>query len=50
MDLMIIALTLSNKSSVILLRWGVDINKEDIADNFEACVWEPSLVKVRLNY
>merc|ERR1712012_26609 len=26
--------------------WGVDINNEDIADNFEACVWEPSLVKI----
>lgn len=28
-------------------RWyGVDINNEDVADNFEAFVWEPSLVKV----
>nr|CAH7764062.1 unnamed protein product [Callosobruchus chinensis] len=26
--------------------YGVDINKEDIADNFEACVWEPAVVKV----
>jgi len=25
--------------------WGVDINNENIADNFEACVWEPSIVK-----
>ncbi|KRT83683.1 hypothetical protein AMK59_3522 [Oryctes borbonicus] len=26
--------------------YGVDINKEDISDNFEACVWEPAIVKV----
>ncbi|XP_059612883.1 T-complex protein 1 subunit eta [Phlebotomus argentipes] len=26
--------------------YGVDIMKEHIADNFEACVWEPSIVKV----
>lgn len=27
-------------------RWvGMDITSEDIADNFEACVWEPSIVK-----
>jgi len=27
-------------------KWmGVDITSEDIADNFEACVWEPSIVK-----
>lgn len=26
--------------------FGVDITKEDIADNFEACVWEPVVVKV----
>ena len=26
--------------------YGVDINREDIADNFEACVWEPSVVKI----
>ncbi|XP_039254194.2 T-complex protein 1 subunit eta-like [Styela clava] len=25
---------------------GVDINNEDVADNFKAYVWEPSLVKV----
>lgn len=25
--------------------YGVDINNEDIADNFEACVWEPAVVK-----
>ena len=25
--------------------YGVDITKEDVADNFEACVWEPSIVK-----
>lgn len=25
---------------------GVDINNEDIADNFEACVWEPAIVKI----
>ena len=28
-------------------KWfGVDVLNEDIADNFEACVWEPSLVKI----
>lgn len=26
--------------------YGVDINKEDISDNFEACVWEPAIIKV----
>ena len=26
--------------------FGVDIVNEDIADNFEACVWEPSVVKI----
>ncbi|KAK6621439.1 T-complex protein 1 subunit eta [Polyplax serrata] len=26
--------------------YGVDINKEDIADNFEQCVWEPAIVKI----
>lgn len=26
--------------------YGVDINKEDISDNFEACVWEPAVVKI----
>jgi len=26
--------------------FGVDIMNEDIADNFEACVWEPSIVKI----
>lgn len=26
--------------------YGVDINKEHIADNFEACVWEPSVIKL----
>ncbi|XP_049821702.1 T-complex protein 1 subunit eta [Aethina tumida] len=26
--------------------YGVDINKEDVADNFEACVWEPAIIKV----
>jgi len=26
--------------------YGVDITKEDIADNFEACVWEPAVVKI----
>lgn len=25
--------------------YGVDILNEDIADNFEACVWEPAIVK-----
>lgn len=24
----------------------MDINNEDIADNFEACVWEPAVVKI----
>jgi T-complex protein 1 subunit eta len=28
-------------------RWfGVDINNETIADNYVACVWEPSIVKI----
>lgn len=26
--------------------YGVDINNEDIADNFSACVWEPAIVKI----
>lgn len=26
--------------------YGVDIMNEDIADNFTACVWEPSVVKI----
>ncbi|EEB09903.1 T-complex protein 1 subunit eta, putative [Pediculus humanus corporis] len=26
--------------------YGVDINKEDISDNFEQCVWEPAVVKI----
>ena len=26
--------------------YGVDVMREDIADNFEACVWEPSMVKI----
>ena len=27
-------------------KWfGVDVNNEDIADNFDAFVWEPALVK-----
>lgn len=26
--------------------YGVDINNEGIADNYEACVWEPSVVKI----
>merc|ERR1712179_279270 len=26
--------------------WGVDINNEDVANNFDACVWEPSIVKI----
>ena len=25
---------------------GMDINSEDVADNFEQCVWEPSIVKI----
>lgn len=25
---------------------GVDINKEDVSDNYAACVWEPSIVKI----
>ncbi|EDV19751.1 uncharacterized protein TRIADDRAFT_51102 [Trichoplax adhaerens] len=25
--------------------YGVDINREDITDNFEACVWEPAIIK-----
>lgn len=26
--------------------YGVDINNEDIADNFVDCVWEPSIVRI----
>ncbi|TMW53104.1 hypothetical protein DOY81_001832, partial [Sarcophaga bullata] len=26
--------------------YGVDITKEDIADNFLECVWEPSIIKI----
>ncbi|KAJ3581495.1 hypothetical protein NHX12_016581 [Muraenolepis orangiensis] len=26
--------------------YGVDINNEDIADNYVACVWEPSIVRI----
>jgi len=26
--------------------YGVDINNEDISDNFKACIWEPAVVKV----
>lgn len=26
--------------------FGVDIHNEHIADNFLACVWEPSLIKI----
>ena len=26
--------------------YGVDVMREDIADNFEACVWEPAMVKI----
>ena len=26
--------------------YGVDIMQEDITDNFEACVWEPTMVKI----
>ncbi|CAG9860227.1 unnamed protein product [Phyllotreta striolata] len=25
--------------------YGVDVNKEDISDNFAACIWEPVIVK-----
>jgi len=25
---------------------GVDILNEDVADNMEKCVWEPSLIKI----
>ena len=40
---------LTDKWSYWLLgnRWvGVDILDEDVADNMERCVWEPSLVKI----
>lgn len=26
--------------------YGVDVMTEDISDNFEACVWEPAIIKV----
>ena len=35
--------TLSHKGK---LWYGVDITREDVADNFEACVWEPAVVKI----
>lgn len=25
--------------------FGIDVRKEDISDNYEACVWEPTIVK-----
>lgn len=25
--------------------YGVDVMNEDITDNFEACIWEPAIVK-----
>jgi T-complex protein 1 subunit eta len=28
------------------LWYGVDINKEDISDNYESTVWEPAVVKI----
>jgi T-complex protein 1 subunit eta len=28
------------------LWYGVDINKEDISDNFQSTVWEPAVVKI----
>ena len=31
-----------------IVRFGVDINNEDLCDNYNACVWEPSIVKVRI--
>lgn len=35
------------KNHAMEQRWyGVDITKETVADNFEACVWEPSVVKI----
>lgn len=26
--------------------YGVDIMQENITDNFEACVWEPAVIKI----
>lgn len=26
--------------------YGVDVNNEDIADNFAGCVWEPAIVRI----
>lgn len=37
---------LRQKHATAGIWFGVDINAEDIADNFFACVWEPSLVKI----
>lgn len=28
------------------LWYGVDITKEDIEDNYRACVWEPAIMKI----
>jgi len=37
---------LRQKHSTDGLWYGVDIMNEDIADNFDACVWEPAIVKI----
>ena len=41
--------TLNFSSHIMIIDWkwyGVDIRNEDICDNFEACVWEPAMVKI----
>ncbi|XP_065337596.1 T-complex protein 1 subunit eta [Cloeon dipterum] len=37
---------LRQKHSMGKTWYGVDITKEDISDNFEACVWEPAVMKI----
>ncbi|GLH03453.1 T-complex protein 1 subunit alpha [Gryllus bimaculatus] len=37
---------LRQKHSMGKIWYGVDLNTEDVADNYEACVWEPAAVKI----
>jgi len=37
---------LRQKHSENKIWYGVDINKEDISDNYESTVWEPAIVKI----
>ncbi|XP_061726056.1 T-complex protein 1 subunit eta isoform X3 [Cydia pomonella] len=45
--IMIVRRSIKNDALVAGEKWyGVDIQKEDIADNFASCVWEPAVVKI----